>query len=412
MADLRLPEITRGAAPIPRRATRASLITRGFLGLMGGGKAGKELALHVDQVRAIGARTSLESQRQRSRFRGAEADSAVYREIWEHAAASCGAEVMSPARGFYEFCRDGRRTLVWRHLVKLDDVVTVQVALDKPLVQRMLTDVGLTVPEHVVVQRERWRSAAGFVAQHAPCVVKPATNTAGGTGVTGSVASEDDLARAAIRAGRYNDVLLIERQVIGEEFRFLLLDDEPLDVLYRTPPSVVGDGSSTVWALIRAENERRRAAGGTRGLWPVRLDLDCVLTLRRTGYALDSVPGCSVRVGVKSTVSESGSADSHSVDDYPAELLEVARQAARTLGARFCSVELISTRQDAGHTAALIEINGTPGLHYHYQVADAERCKPVAVPLLATLLGCEPPAGWTREPPCEAGTQATVSARS
>jgi len=34
----------------------------------------------------------------------------------------------------------------------------------------------------------------------------------------------------------------------------------------------------------------------------------------------------------------------------------------------------------------IIEVNGTPGLHYHYQVADEASATPVAVPILRRLL--------------------------
>ena len=42
---------------------------------------------------------------------------------------------------------------------------------------------------------------------------------------------------------------------------------------------------------------------------------------------------------------------------------------------------------------AILEVNGTPGLHYHYEVADRPSATHVAIPILRALLGCpaEPP---------------------
>jgi len=33
-----------------------------------------------------------------------------------------------------------------------------------------------------------------------------------------------------------------------------------------------------------------------------------------------------------------------------------------------------------------VEVNGTPGLHYHYLVSQPERAVPIAIPLLDALL--------------------------
>jgi hypothetical protein len=34
----------------------------------------------------------------------------------------------------------------------------------------------------------------------------------------------------------------------------------------------------------------------------------------------------------------------------------------------------------------IVEVNATPGLHYHYQLANGTQAVPVAIPILRTLL--------------------------
>jgi len=42
----------------------------------------------------------------------------------------------------------------------------------------------------------------------------------------------------------------------------------------------------------------------------------------------------------------------------------------------------------------VLEVNTTPGVHYHYLVSDPSRAARVAIPLLAAVLGVDEPAGW------------------
>ena len=45
----------------------------------------------------------------------------------------------------------------------------------------------------------------------------------------------------------------------------------------------------------------------------------------------------------------------------------------------------------------ILEVNATPGLHYHYETRNPERAVPVLIPILRTLLdesGRDTPGGW------------------
>ncbi|HUF83201.1 MAG TPA: hypothetical protein VMQ81_01280 [Acidimicrobiia bacterium] len=139
----------------------------------------------------------------------------------------------------------------------LDHPATIALCLDKALVHRMLVAKGVPVPDYVDLDSSDRVAGRTFVAG-APgrCVVKPADG-AGGGGVTCSVESADDLARAWLAAAQLSSRVLVERAVPGAEYRLLFLDGRLLDVVHRTPPTVRGDGRSRVGDLIAAENQRR-----------------------------------------------------------------------------------------------------------------------------------------------------------
>jgi D-alanine-D-alanine ligase-like ATP-grasp enzyme len=357
------------------------------------GSVGRDLGARVDLATSSGPRYALTKVRENRRLRGSERDpnDVVYAEIWGEAAAAVAAQMVELAPGVFEFRREGVVARAWRHIVPLDDVVTVRVALDKTLAHTLVVAAGVPVPDHVEFDVADQRPAVRFMDSGAgPYVVKPAGGTGGGLGVTPGVGDERQLARAALFAGRRGRRLLIERTAPGDVYRFLFLDGELIDVVRRMPPQVTGDGRSTVAALIAAENRRRLGAGGRSGLPMITATLDCLFTLERQGLHLRSVPAPDQRVTVKTATSQSGPAENHTVDGpVAADLTAQARAAAEAVGLRLAGIDLVapylgSSLTDSG--GSVIEVNSGPGLHHHYHVADMGRATRVAIPVLSRML--------------------------
>lgn len=316
---------------------------------------------------------------------------AVYEEIWRDAAKELGADLIDLSEGFFEIRRGKAHTRVWLHWVMLDDIVSVRLALDKAIVNRLLAETDIPVPEHREFEFRDLSPACELLERtDQPWVIKPASGTSGGEGITSGVRTPRDLERAALRASRGDTRLQIERQIPGDAYRLLFCDGKLLDVIRRKRPSVVGDGSSSISELIRAENRRRIAARGRRGLRILTVDLDCALTLGREGLRPSSVPGKGEDVVLKGVVSQNGAHQNETVTEPLAnELIGEAAAAVDCLGLRLAGVDLNTpdlsrSLRDAG--GAIVEVNGTPGLHYHYQVADAENATRVALPILSRLL--------------------------
>ena len=109
-----------------------------------------------------------------------------------------------------------------------------------------------------------------------------------------------------------------------------------------------------------------------------------------------------VSLAAKTMVNQSGSADTDAlaISDVSAELVADAAKAAAALGIRLASVEIITPDPKRSLRAAggvVLEVNGTPGLTYHYLVSDPERIVRVAVPILARLLDAEASGNAERE---------------
>ena len=376
----------RDASVDPRR------LTRGVIKLAGRGRVGRELAVRIDMLRATGpghaSRRALELAWRRASPSEVDVIPDVYRRIWADAARELGATLVDLPDGVLEIRNGASSTRVVQKAVGLYNEHAVALAHDKAHVHRILNAAGLPTPEFCEFDIATLTRAFGLLGSNpGPWVVKPAFG-AGGYGVTCGVRTADDLARAAVRASRHAARLLLERQVTGDFYRFLVLEGEVLGVVRRRPPRVTGDGRSTVEKLIFAANRRRAQA--RVALQPIRIDLDCMLTLEAAGLSLDTVVSAGREVVVKSVVSQNSPRDNEIVrEPIAGAVVADVVQAVQLLDLRLAGVDLITptlteSLRDCG--GRIIEVNGAPGLHYHYEVAVDEEADRVAIPILRKLL--------------------------
>ena len=362
-------------------------------GLSLAGRRALTLGAWADLVHSTGVRYTLSRLRSERGWRtlGAHWREAIYREIWGNAATSLGAEMLPLSSGFLEIRREGLSTRVWQQFVGLDDAVTLRLALDKPLVHRLLSAERVPVPAHSRMAFSDGRAALDFLARSGgPVVVKPASGTGGGGGTTADVSDARQLARARMRAARFSPEVLIESQAPGAVYRLLFLEGELIDVLRNHPPRLTGDGRSSVARLIARENERRMTGRGRAGLTPLRVNLDTALALERAGRSLATVLAAGTTVDLQTVTNDNRVEDTETVREPLAnDVVDTARAAAEAVGLRLAGVDVITsdpTRPLAETGGVVAEVNGHPGLHHHYLVADPARATDVAVPVLERLL--------------------------
>jgi hypothetical protein len=358
------------------------------------GRPGRELGARIDLVASTGVRQSLRRMRQEPRLRAFRDE--LYEELWREAADAIGATLVRRPAALLEARLDGRRTWIHRQEVALDDAMTLRASLDKSLAHELLTDLGIPVPEHAVCDARRLGPALAFLAAHpGGVVVKPAGGTGGGIGTTASVRTESQLRRAVVFASRKSARVLIEALAHGDVHRVLFLDGELLDVVRREPPHVIGDGRSSVRELIERENARRLDARGRACPSFLTMTLDCVFELANGGRTLASVPAEGERVRVKATTNHSGPAECHTVREPLApEAVEELRRAVAATGIRLAGVDVITpdvTVPLARSGGVVLEVNGNPALHQHYQVADPAAATRVCVPVLRRVFDSRPP---------------------
>jgi len=308
---------------------------------------------------------------------------------WKEAGEELGATWTVLDRDTGELELDGQRTRICGSVSEIDSPVTLAILHDKPLTHRLLAAEGLPVPRHATFSLKDIAPAARFMESlGGDCVVKPAGGTGGGRGITTGIRTHCQLARAAAAAAVYADALMIEEQVVGDNYRLLYLDGKLIDAFVRRLPSVKGDGRSTVRRLVKLHNEERLRRGAGLSQVLLTIDLDMRRTLAKQGLSLRSVPDTGRTVTLKTVVNENCGDDNSTVTQilHRSIVTDCARAAA-ALSARFVGIDLVMrdpTVSLAESGGVVLEVNGTPNLYYHYHKRDG--CQPVAVPLLRKLL--------------------------
>jgi D-alanine-D-alanine ligase-like ATP-grasp enzyme len=313
---------------------------------------------------------------------------AFYDRAWRQAADELGASFRTLGSGFHEITLDGSRTFVNDNSSAIDNRVTLDLMSDKPLTYRLLLAESLPIPEHCVFNLKNIRPAVEFLEATKACVVKPARGTGGGRGITTGIQSRWQLARAAANAAAYCDDVVIERHVEGRNYRLLYLDGELIDAFVREPPSVTGDGRSTVKKLVHHANSQRLREEARLSQVQLTIDLDMKRTLGRHGLSLRSVPAEGQAVILKTVVNENCGADNTTATQTLCpSIIRDGTVAVKTTGVRLGGVDVITTdptRPLAATGGVILEVNAPPNFYYHYNKRDG--AIPVALHVLRRIL--------------------------
>lgn len=318
--------------------------------------------------------------------------SQFYEKVWREAADELGANVKIAEKGIIEIRRGNREVQVHNNRTQLDSTETIRLSRNKVTVRTILRSSPLPTPNDAEFSLREMEQAYHFLAQYRRCVVKPAYGTGAGSGITTGVEDRHQLFRAALRAGGYCSRMLIEEEVEGDTIRLLYLDGQLLDAVRRHPPTIIGDGRSSIRQLVDNLNLQRLNAGYSLAQSILKYDMDMELTLKRQGTSWRSVPCDGERVVLKGVINDNMASENVSVaGEINESIIAAGRLASELIGVRLAGVDIIT--QDIGRDlketgGKILEVNTTPGYHYHYFTRNGT-CR-VAVPILeACLKNCE-----------------------
>ena len=244
----------------------------------------------------------------------------------------------------------------------------VEIASDKELCTRLLSDLGLPVPKQLHVRdAEDAVEAANYIGF--PVVVKPVDGNHG-RGVSVNLTTDAEVADAFEVAVNEGSGVVVESMIAGDDHRLLVIDGVLVAAAHRVPGHVVGDGTRTVEELVEIVNQDPRRGAGHENML-TRLELDDVAErmLAEKGYDTKTVPPEGEVVFLRKTANLSTGGTAIDVTDviHPDNKL-MAERAIRAVGLDIGGVDFLTTDitqsyRDTG--GAICEINAGPGMRMH-----------------------------------------------
>jgi cyanophycin synthetase len=253
--------------------------------------------------------------------------------------------------------------------------IAVETASDKELTIKLLGDVGIPVPRHLLVRSEEEAARAaerlGF-----PLVTKP-LDVSHGRGISLNLGTVEEVRRGFAVASEYTSSVLVETFLPGKDYRVLVIGNEVVAVAERVPAHVVGDGERSIGQLIEIVNsDPRRGFGHEKVLTRIKLTHQSEMLLARAGYTLDTVlpPGEVFFLASTANLSTGGTAiDRTSEIHY--ETRELARRAAMVVGLDVAGIDIVTP--DIAHSlrevgGGIVEVNAGPGFRMHLQPSQGQ----------------------------------------
>jgi len=246
--------------------------------------------------------------------------------------------------------------------------IGVEIACDKEDTKFLLEAAEVPVPKGDIVRSEAGLKDAVERIGY-PLVVKP-INGNHGRGITTDVRNWEDACIALEAAKEVSRSVIIEKFIVGDDYRLLVIDHKLVAAAKRTPAHVMGDGKSTIQQLIdKTNSDPRRGYGHENVLTQITVDAMTMGLLEEKELTLDSIILKDEFLKLKDTanLSTGGTAEDVTEIVHPFNVF-MAERISRIIGLDVCGIDIMTTAIDQPLTetgGAVLEVNAAPGFRMH-----------------------------------------------
>ena len=246
--------------------------------------------------------------------------------------------------------------------------IAVELACDKEDTKFLLEQAEVPVPKGDIIRSEGGlRDAIDSIGY--PLVIKP-VNGNHGRGITANLNNWDDTLKAFEAAKAISRSVIVERYIVGEDYRLLVINYKLVAAAKRTPAGVTGDGQSTIQQLIDQVNaDPRRGYGHEKVLTQITVDQMTIDILKQENLSLESILPQGKWLKLKDTANLSTGGTSTDVTDlvHPYNIF-MAERIARIIGLDICGIDVMTTDISTPlpeTKGAVLEVNAGPGFRMH-----------------------------------------------
>lgn len=270
--------------------------------------------------------------------------------------------------GLFTLIHGGRRIRCRESLCDLTSSVSMTLCQDKSLTHKVLKAAGLSLPAQQLAGSAD--DNQDFLDEHRRVVVKPLDGEQG-NGVAVDLCSLDEVQRAIEHARQFDSRVLLESFHEGADLRIVVIGYEVVAAAIRRPAQIIGDGHTSIAALIEVQSRRRQAATGGESRIP--MDQETLRTVQAAGFDMDSILPRGKELTVRKTANlhTGGHLEDVTRILHPV-LVDAAVRAARALDIPVVGLDLLVPAADQPEYV-FIEANERVGLANHEPQPTAER---------------------------------------
>ena len=260
---------------------------------------------------------------------------------------------------------------IWTAETDQTSAIAETISRDKDLTKSLLASAGVPTPEGRTVTSpdDAWEAAQDIGL---PVVVKPIDGNHG-RGVFINLYTQQEIEAAYAVAIEEGSEVLVERHIVGDEHRLLVVGNKVVAAAKGETVWVTGDGKHTVHELIQIQinSDPRRGTAEEHPLNPVRIDSAVELELARQKLTGASIPAADHKVLIQSN----GNVAFDVTDLVHPDVASQVALAARVVGLEIAGVDLVVqdiSKPLESQNGAIVEVNAGPGLLMHLKPASGK----------------------------------------
>ncbi len=262
--------------------------------------------------------------------------------------------------------------------------IAVEIADEKAWTKSILKEACIPVPDgDVATSLDEALSIAEEIGY--PVAVKPEVGNHG-RGISVNIKNSIDLSKAYDSARKICKTVIIEEYIDGNDYRILAVDGKLIAAAHRVPPHIIGDGFSTIQALIDAINkDARRGFGHENVLTKITVDEMTKRLLESNQMNLETILPNGEKLYLKTTANLSQGGTAIDVTDkiHP-EIRLMAERTARIIGLDIIGIDFLASdisKPLENQKCGIVEVNAAPGLRMHLQPSEGKP-RNVAIPIV------------------------------
>ena len=248
------------------------------------------------------------------------------------------------------------------------NMIAVDIAGDKSASKKILGDMGVPVPRgYKIFDEKEVEDVCGRIGF--PIVIKP-LDANHGRGATIGIENLEDANKAFHKAKEHSSYVIVEKMLVGNDFRALVVDNKLVAIAERTPAHVVGNGKSTIQELIDETNTNPlRGYGHENILTQIDVDGQTERLIAEKNYTLETVLEKDETLFLKTTanLSTGGTAIDRTDEIHP-ENTFLFERIAKIVGLDIAGIDIIATNVSqplSENGGGIIEVNAAPGFRMH-----------------------------------------------